>query len=175
MWRLIATTLVALLALESAGCKSRRRSKVNVVEEDNTQIASAIRTGEPKHAVQLIKGFHEVESGWRWTRGQFAVTLRVPQGAAAKGGEFALAMTVPETVFQKAGTPTLSCAVAGTALEPESYAKSGDYTYKRAVPAAALSAEAVTVECSLSKFIASGVLEERELGVIAHSAALTSK
>lgn len=175
MWRLTATALVALLALESAGCKSRRRSKVNVVEEDNTQIATAVRTGEPRHAVQLIKGFHEVESGWRWTRGQFAITLRVPPGAAAKGGEFAFSMTIPDTVFQKAGPPSLSCAVNGTGLAPEQYAKSGNYTYTRPVPASALSAEAVTFECSLTKFIPSGVLEERELGVIALSAALTSK
>lgn len=175
MWRLTAAALAALFMFESAGCKSRRRSQVNVVEEDNTQIATAVRTGEPRHAVQLIKGFHEVESGWRWTKGQFAITLRVPSGASTKGGELALAMTIPETVFEKAGPPSLSCAVNGASLEPEAYAKAGNHTYTRAVPATALSAEAVTFECSLSKFIASGVLEERELGVIALSAALTSK
>lgn len=175
MWRLIATALVVLTALESAGCKSRRRSRVNVVEEDNTQIASSIRTGDPKNAVQLVRGFHEVESGWRWSQGRFAVTLRVPSGSAARGGEFSLAITIPEIVFQKAGPPALSCAVAGTTLDPETYQKSGDYTYKRVVPAQLLSAEAVTFECALSKFIPSGALEERELGVIVLSAALASK
>jgi hypothetical protein len=175
MWRLTAAALLVLFALDTAACKSRRRSKVNIDEGDGVEMASAIRTAEPRHAVQLIKGFHEVENGWRWTQANFALALRVPGGAASRGGEFALSVTVPDSVMQRAGAPSLSCQAGGVALDPETFSKPGDYTYRRAIPAAALSAQALTFECSLTKFIASGVLEERELGVIALSAALTSK
>ena len=84
-------------------------------------------------------------------------------------------VTVPDVVVKHVQSTTLACSANGQALAPETLSTVGEHFVKRDVPPAALSAEAATFDCSLSKFIASGALEERELGVIATSASLESK
>jgi hypothetical protein len=166
---------MALCLLAESGCKSRRRQRVEVVVEEEAGLSSKISMSSPHAGVQLIKGFHDPEGIWRWTQGKFVFTLKVPPGATRKGGTLTLQVTVPEVLMKLVPATTLSCAVAGQNLEPETFSKVGEYFVKRDVPASALSTEAATFDCALSKFIASGVLEERELGVIATSANLESK
>ncbi len=178
MRRLIVRVLplaLVLCVLGESGCKSRRRQRVEVVEEENAGLSSRISMSSPKAAVQLIKGFHEPEGIWRWTWGRFVFTLKVPPGAPEKGGTFTLQVTVPEVVVKNVQSTSLACTVNGQAIAPETFSKVGEYFVKRDIPAAALSAEAATFDCVLSKFIASGALEERELGLIATSASLESK
>jgi hypothetical protein len=60
----------------------------------------------------------------------------------------------------------LSATVNGTPIDGENYSKTGDYVYRKDVPASALQPEAVAVEFALDKFLAAGQVEGRELGVI---------
>ena len=35
---------------------------------DSTQLSSAINVGDPRAAIQLLRGFHDIENNaWRWT------------------------------------------------------------------------------------------------------------
>jgi hypothetical protein len=123
--------------------------------------------------MQLVRGFYDVEAGgWRWTKGRFAVTLKPPAGAAEKGALLELKLNVPEPVLQRVHAIQLTASINGVAMDPETFSKPGNYVYSRNVPPASLAGEAVTIDFALDKFLAAGVVEQRELGVIVTSAGL---
>ena len=131
---------------------------------------------DPEASLQLVKGFHGVEQdAWRWTMGQFAVTLATPEGSADGGATLELKFTAPEPVINRVGTVTLTASIAGTSFEPESYSKAGSYTLERDVAADLLAGDAVTVEFALDKFLPPGEVDQRELGVIVTSVGLIRK
>ena len=71
---------------------------------------------------------------------------------------------------------TLTAAVGDTALPPETYTESGNFLYKRDVPAAAFAAGTpVKVAFSTDKFLRAGEVEGRELALVVHSAGLVAK
>jgi hypothetical protein len=171
----VAALGVALL-LAGAACKRERLQKVETVEdEQEVELVSAVSAGEPKHAMQFVSGFYAAEGSWRWTRGKFAITLRVPASAAKSGAVLELKFVVPDPVMQKLGAPTVSASADGTPLEPLQVEKTGEQLYKRDVPPAAFLSDAINIEFSLDKFFAAGAVEERELGIIVTGASLTAK
>jgi hypothetical protein len=177
LMRFVLPCLVcAALLMPAIGCKRSRKPRVEVVEEDGSSLTSTIEMADTRTAVQLVKGFHELEgNSWRWTLGRFAVTLKVPEGAAQSGAQLELRLTVPGVTIEKLGATTLSASVNGLAIEPEKYVKPGEVVYLRAIPASALTGEAVTVDFALDKFFAAGQVEQRELGVIVTAVGLTAK
>ena len=86
-----------------------------------------------------------------------------------------IVLTLPEAVLSQVKAVTLSASVAGTALPPESYTKPGEFDYARDVDAKLLTGDSATVEFALDKFIPAGVVEQRELGVIATSVGFAAK
>jgi hypothetical protein len=124
---------------------------------------------ELRHDVEdLVRGFHPVEgNAWRWTTGQFAALLKPPAGAEKKGATLVFRFTIPDVVMQRLKPLTLTASVGGTALSPETYWTSGQQTYSRDVPAAALKGDSVIAEFALDKHLPPQGLDQRELGVIA--------
>jgi hypothetical protein len=167
-----------VLAITGAapGCKAKRRVRVETVEEESGPLVSFIRMSEPKNAVQLARGFYGLEQGaWRWTKGEFSVTLRPPAEAEQNGARLEMKITAPEAIMAKIGRTTLQCTVNGHVVEPETIEKPGEFIYKREIPASVLGGEAVTFDFKLDKFIAAGELEERELGLIVSTVGLLKK
>ena len=173
----IAYLFLATLLLAAPGCNRQRRQRQAVtVEETGPGIASTVNVADPRTAIQLLKGFHEVEqNAWRWTRSQFSVTLKVPPGAAIKGGVLEVKIAVPDPVIQRLKSVTLSANAGGVALAPETYSAPGDQIYRRDIAASALSGDAVTIDFSLDKFLAAGAVDGRELGIIVSSLGLATK
>lgn len=180
MRRLIGLALpclvAATLAMSSTACKRSRKQRVETVEDDKTELSSVVSMANTAQAVQLVKGFYDLEQGgWRWTMGKFSVTLKTPAGAGEKGATLELKTSVPEPVLAKIQATTLSASIGGTSLEPAKLDKPGEFVYTREVPASVLKSEAVTVDFELDKFLAAGVVEQRELGIIVTSAGLLAK
>jgi hypothetical protein len=174
MRRLILVLAGAAL-LVAPGCR-RQRSRATTVEEQSGVLASVVFAADPRTAMQLSKGFHDVEqNAWRWTTSQFNVVLRPPPGAAQKGATLEVKLSVPDPVIQHVKGTTLSAKVGGLALEPQAYTAAGDNVYKREIPASALTGDAVTIEFALDKFLAAGQVEGRELGIIVSSVGLLAK
>ncbi|MFN7918691.1 MAG: hypothetical protein U0Q16_01255 [Bryobacteraceae bacterium] len=168
--------VVVAMAMSSTACKRSRKQRVETVEDDKTELSSVVAMSNTAHAVQLVRGFYDLEQGgWRWTMGKFSVTLKTPSGAGEKGATLELKTSVPEAVLSKIQTTTLSASIGGTALEPEKLSKPGEFVYTRNVPASALKSEAVTVDFELDKFLAAGMVEQRELGIIVTSVGLLAK
>jgi hypothetical protein len=173
---LFGLTMIAAISIAGGSCKAKRRVRVETVEEDAGPLASFVRTGEPKTAVQLVRGFYALESGaWRWTKSEFSVTLRPPAGAEQNGARLEIKLTVPEAVIAKIPETNLLCTVNGHAVEPEKINKAGDLLVKRDIPASALTGDAVTFDFRVDKFLAAGQVEERELGLIVLSVGLLKK
>jgi hypothetical protein len=167
--------LLFTLLLAPLGCKHRKVPS-RQTEEEAGRLASTIHMGDARMGAQLLNGFYGVENNaWRWTAQQFTVALRPPFGAAQKGANLVVKLTVPPVVIEKQGKVTLSASVAGTPLEPEPYAKAGDYTYKREIPAALLAGDSARVEFRLDKAIPPSAADQRELGIIVLSAGLEPK
>jgi hypothetical protein len=172
MRRLIALAAAAALLL-AAGCK-RKLTLVGTEEEQNQRPLSRAESNDPRTRFQLFRGFHGIEPfGWCWTQGRFSLALAPPAGSDAAVLELSVTMAGP--LLSRKGPVTLSVRVNGAPLDPETYSKPGDFSYRRDVPAAALRPFPVRVDCSLDRYLASGEVENRELGLIFHSAALRPK
>jgi hypothetical protein len=169
---LLACALLLTLAIAPLGCK-RPRAHAQQAAEETPRMASMVHVGDPKMAAQLVGGFYGIEANaWRWTARRFAVALRPPLGAAAKGAVLTLKLTVPPVVIEKERSVTLSAAIGGSALPPETYSKAGEYTYRRTVPAGALGGDTVRVDFELDKAMPPSGGDERELGIVVLSAGL---
>ena len=177
--RLAVALCVCLLGAAAlpSGCKRRdKKIRVQQTDEDFATLASVIQMGDPKMTPQLLNGFYNIESStWRWTMGKFAVTLRPPRNASVKGATLHFKFVLPEAVLSKIKTTTISAKVSGETLSPETYTKPGEYDYSREVDGKLLAGESVNVEFSMDKFLTAGMVESRELGVIATSIGFEAK
>ncbi len=164
-----------LLVLSAPACKQKVETRPTV-EETTPRLASTVHTNDARSAGQLLSGFYGIENGaWRWTGKQFTVSLGTPAEAAQKGAVLELKLTVPPVTIEKLQSVTLSGAVNGSALAPETYTKPGQYTYRRDVPASALAADPVKAAFQLDKAMPPDGADLRELGIIVSAAGLESK
>ncbi len=171
--RRIVSSLSLLLIL--ASCR-RPLPLVETIEEEGGEFSSTINAADAATAVQLLKGFHEVEGGaWRWTKAQFTVVLNTPQNAPKNGGALTLRYSLPDAVLSRTGPIRLSVNVNGVPVRTDLLTKSGDQVYTADVPANALSVPTSNIEFALDKFLAAGTVEIRELGLIFFSATLSAK
>jgi hypothetical protein len=165
--------MIAVLAIAGlAGCMKSKKP-VQYVEEGGSQLSNAINVADPRSAIQLLRGFHDVENNaWRWTAGTFAVALRPPKETPAEVVKLSVDYVLPDVFLQKIPETTLSITVNGKPLEPEKLSKPGPGKLERAVTAAMLQGDVVTVEFSLDKFLAAGAVDQRELGLIVSAVGL---
>ncbi len=159
------------LALGTSGCR-----KQDSGAEEPYRMQPAVRMSDPRAQMQLLSGFYGMEQGaWRWTKQRFSAVLRPPAGAAQKGATLTLRLTVPDVVISKLQSITLTGAVDGQALAPETYDRPGTYVYTRDVPAGLLTGESAKVDFQLDKVVPPNPPDLRELGVVVLSIALNSK
>jgi hypothetical protein len=167
--------LLAALLVAAPACKHPRVHSTDTIEEA-PRLASSVQMGDRGAAPQLASGFYDIESNaWRWTMQKFAVNLRPPARAAQQGAVLELHLTVPQPSIQKLGSITLSAAIGGAALAPETYSKQGEYIYRRDIPANLLAGDAVRIDFQLDKAMPPGDVDKRELGIVASSVGLVAK
>ena len=172
MRRLTGVMLAVLAMATLAGCKKSKKD-VQYIEEGSSQLSSAVNVGDPKAAIQLLRGFHDVENNaWRWTGPKFAVALRPPKEVPAEGAKLFLEYVVPELFLQKVPQTTLSVFVNGKAVEPEVISKAGSFTLERLVPTDLLKGDVVTIDFALDRFLPAGSVDQRELGLIVSAVGL---
>jgi hypothetical protein len=172
MRRLIAAMLLTLVAIAPA-CRTRKKG--SRVEDDGKPL-SVVKVADPRGAIQLIRGFHNVENdSWRWVTRNFTVSLRPPTGSATNGAKLELKFTLPDAIFSQLGAMTIHARVGGTELAPETFSKAGEYTYSRDLPASVAAGDAVTIEFFTDKSLPPNATDERELSIIVTSIGLVTK
>lgn len=167
-------TLIALAALAVSTSACKKKQPVEYVQESTSQLTSVVNVSDPRAGVQMLRGFHELESNsWRWTASKFAMAMRPPKDAST-GAKVYIEIVVPDAVVDKVGLPTISATVEGRVLPPVKIAKTGPHRVEWDVPAEALKGDVVTAEFAIDKFLAAGQVEQRELGLIISIAGLQS-
>jgi hypothetical protein len=162
--------LLLTLAFAPLACKRQQAG------QGASAMASTIHMGDPQTAPQLVSGFYGIEqNAWRWTGRRFSLVLRPPLGASQKGATLQLRLTVPPVTVEKLKTVSLSAAIGGSALAPETYTQAGDYTYTREVAPALLAGQSVRVDFQLDQSIPPSGADLRDLGLVVLSAGLESK
>ncbi|MBZ5724287.1 MAG: hypothetical protein LAP87_04760 [Acidobacteriia bacterium] len=165
--------LAAILLLALLGCQHPKVHVQQTEEETAAPLASTVHTGDPKSAAQLVAGFHSIEeNAWRWTERKFAVVLSTPFGAAQKGATLEVKLSVAPATIERLHAISLSVAINGTTLPPETWRQPGNYTYLRPVPPALLTGSSVRVDCELDKALPPSGADQRELGVVVLSVGL---
>jgi hypothetical protein len=174
--RLNRRLAIAIVAAGLPACKRREPIRLKETEETPASLESTVHVADPKAAIQLVKGFHSVEqNSWRWTMGQFSVTLLSPSGAAQRGANLVVKFTLPDAVISKVKTTTLTATIGGAQVGSATYSTAGQYTFTADVPVSRLGGDAVTVDFALSNFLAAGSADSRELGLVISSIGLEAK
>ena len=170
MRRLIVLSLGTVLLLGPAtGCKRKRKPVSETAsKEAPTEPATMLGTADPRSALQLTKGFYEIENGgWRWSSKEFSASLKGPSTGAEKGATLVLKFSVVEDSIAKLGPLTLSAKVAEKACPTRKFDKAGSYEYKCDIPAAAFeSGRLVPVDFALDKVLPMTDNDQRELGLV---------
>jgi hypothetical protein len=169
--------VLALAAVLCAGpaCKRKRGSPSQSAQEAK-RIPLTVTIGDPRAAQQLVNGFFDIEDGaWRWTTKQFTIELGTPIGASGRGATLEFHFSIPEAVIAANRSLTLSAAVDGNVLPPQTYTQAGVAVYKQDVPGSLLNKESVKVVFEVDKTFTPGGADTRALGVIATSASLVRK
>jgi hypothetical protein len=161
------------LALLAVDCQRPAALVLRQADNAGASLSSIVYTGDPNSAPQLVRGFFEIEDySWRWTAQRFSVVLRPPLGATGESATLTMALAVSDGVIAKLGNITLDAAIGPTSLSPETYTKSGSYTYIREIPASLLTKEEVQVDFRLDKAMKPDGRDIRELGIIVSSVGL---
>lgn len=170
--RTLSLTLILIpLLLSVSACKRRHSSS-----GQTQMLASSIYAGDPNVASHFAKGFYDVEEGaWRWTGKEFAVDLSAPLHSDQKGAQLVMKLAVPDAVIQKLTSVQLTASIAGYKLAPQIYAKPGQYTYTRDVPADKLQSDVVRIDFSLDHTLPPTQTDVRELGIIVSEVGLVAK
>lgn len=171
--RRLAAVAAALATLIPA---CRIRNKAHEKTAVDNQLVSVVNVADPRAAVQLTRGFYDLENdSWRWTSKSFTVTLRPPANAAKAGATLELKFTIPDVMFNRVGAMSMDARVNGLDLGAQTYAQAGDCTYTRDVPAAALSTDAVAIDFHVDKGLPPSAKDSRELAVIVTTVGLLPK
>ena len=167
--------LLAALLAAAPGCKHAAVPSTDTIEEA-PRLASVVQMSDRGMANQLAGGFYEIESdAWRWTAQKFAVKLRPPAGVGPQGAVLELHLTVPPPSIAKLGPITLTATAGDTVLAPETYAKAGEYTYRRDIAANLLTGDSVRIDFQLDKAMPPSDADKRQLGIIVSSVGLVSR
>ena len=169
---------ISIAALAVAGCRGKHNRNTVQNEEPAAapRIVSTVKMNDPNAPAQLLHGFYGVEGGaWRWTADQFAVVLRTPLGAVQRGATLKFAFNVPDVVVQKLGAIKLTASIGSTLLKSEKYSTPGSYTFTADIPPDQLTKETITVDFALDKSLTPGMVENRNLGLIAMAVGIESK
>jgi hypothetical protein len=163
-------------SLTEWGCRRREPIRLQETDEGSVGLSSQVQMSDPKAAIQLLKGFHAIEqNAWRWTMGQFSITLKVPAGAGQKGAALMAKFTIPDAVITNVKSTTLTAETAGNQIGVATYRAPGDYTFNADIPAKAITSDSVTVDFALSNFLPAGSVDQRELGLVVTMISLDSK
>jgi len=116
-----AALAIGLLAF-TGGCRKPQRVRAGAVDQGENGLRSVVSVADPQTSAQLVRGFHALESNsWRWTKGNFTVTLRPPLNADKDGAWVLLKFSMPESVLSRVGPVRLTANVNGTPIDGETY------------------------------------------------------
>jgi hypothetical protein len=183
--RLVYSSLCLLLLGAGTGCtefvQPRNSRPDTISNEDVAQIQPVIHSdsftmNDLDMSRQLVAGVYPVESNrWRWTGGSFSILLASPHGAATRGANLVFAFYLPDAILHRTGPVTLTAYLNETEVGMKTFGAAGLQRFSARVKPELLRQSPAAVEFHMDRYVDRGVLEDRELGVIADSIGLESQ
>jgi hypothetical protein len=168
-------TVLCALALLVAGCGKKTAQNGEAESAADAPLVSSFKMNAPSAKKQLTKGVYQLEAGaWRWTAGNFTITMKTPGGAAQKGATLTLNLVAADSVLKEVHSQSLTAAIGPTSLKTEKYVDPGPHTFTADVPASLLTGDTVAIDFSLDNSLPPGSTDRRELGIILTGASLDS-
>ena len=173
-------SFLSILLGVTAGCAVRQNASITetISNEDVVQTQPVVHSysfamGRADAAKQLVSGFYPVENQqWRWTAGNFSILLATPAAAATRGANLLFVFALPDAILQRTGPITLTASLNETEVGKATYDMQGSQRFFAKIPSALLQQSPVAIDFHLDRYVAKGVLEAREFGVIAESISL---
>ncbi|MFN8685476.1 MAG: hypothetical protein ACK50U_05730 [Acidobacteriota bacterium] len=169
---------IPLLLLVLVSCRPNRDLSQYTVEDKDSNLTAHIRTANPKHAAQLLSGFHQIEQeGWRWAAARFSVQLKAPFGSPKLGATLTLRGNFPDLVHARTGPVRITARLNEFDLPPYTIQKPGDFAYSADVPAQAFAADRIVATFATDKSIPPNTFpgDGRELALILATISLDTK
>jgi len=125
---------------------------------------------------QLAAGIHDVENNaWRWTAGEFSIVLATPRGASTRGADLVFGFHIPDAILRRTGPVTLTAYLNAAEVGARTYTAAGAQRFSAMIPPELLRQSPLAIDFHLDRYIPRGVLESRELGVVAYTVSLESE
>jgi hypothetical protein len=173
---------VGLLLVATTGCadlmRRRNQQPAMISNEDVAQIqpvvhAPAFTMSDVDATRQLAAGIYGVENGgWRWTAGEFSIVLAAPRGTSTRGADLLFGFYIPDAIMRRTGPVTLTAYLNDMEVGASTYAAAGAQRFSAKIPPELISQSPEVIDFHLDRNVPGGVLESRELGVIAHTVSL---
>lgn len=114
----------------------------------------------PRYSLQFLEGWYPLEqNSFRWTERRFAIQIKRPLLYNPAALRFTFRLTFP-------GPMTISAAVNGIPVPPETFAGEGEHHFTIALPRNALDVSPMRVDFTADKCASPGTLDERELALL---------
>jgi hypothetical protein len=175
---------LGLLLVATTGCTDllRRHPQPEVISnEDVAQRqpvvhAHSFTMRNPDETKQLAAGIYAVEnSGWRWTAGAFSLVLATPRGAPARGATLVFEFDIVDAILRRTGPVTLTAYLNEMEVGAKTYGAAGAQRFSAMIPPELIRQSPAVIDFQLDRYVPGGVLEGRELGVIAHTVRLENE
>lgn len=129
-----------------------------------------IEVVDPDNKARLRGGFDEIRGGWRWTAGQFAVSLDVPPDRPVY---LVLDAAIPQELLVENKAVTLTARVNGHVVGTGTYRAAERFLFSRLVPADFLNGPEAQVEFEVDRTFRNQD-SGRAFGLMALSVALSN-
>jgi hypothetical protein len=179
-----AISCFALLLAATMGCadlKHRRNPQPEVISnEDAAQIQPVVHSHSftmrnADATRQLAAGVYGVEnSDWRWTAGEFSVVLATPRGASTHGAGLVFEFFIPDGNLHRTGPVTLTAYLNEQEIGTTTYTAPGGHRFSAAISPELVKQSPVVIDFHLDRCVPRGVLDIRELGVVALTVSLSA-
>jgi hypothetical protein len=126
-------------------------------------VRTRLSTSDPQ-AADRLQGFYPIETGWRWSRPNFAITLDAPLLPGARAVRLSVDIYLPD-----AAARTLSGRIGAHTLQPETWRQAGRHNFTRDLPLDWLQQGPNRFEFTAEPPVRAN---DRELGVVVTGAAL---
>jgi hypothetical protein len=156
--------------------RSETISNEDVVQIQPVVHSPSITMRNVDAARQLAAGVYSLENNnRRWTAGDFDIVLATPAGASTRGANLVFAFNIPDAIMRRTGPITLTACLNDVQVGEITYRTAGDQRFSAAIRPELLKQSPVAIDFHLDRYVPKGVVEGRELGVVADAVSLETE
>ncbi len=177
-----STSCLGLLLIAATGCtdlmQRRNPQPETISNKDVAQLQPVVHSHsfimrDADAAGQLAAGIYGVENNnWRWTAGEFSIVLATPRGASTRGADLMFEFDIPDAIIRRTGPISLTAELNEVEVGARTFSAAGAQRFAAMIKPELITQSPVVIDFHLDRYIPRGVLEGRELGIVARAVSL---